>query len=189
MPTPVGHVLGGVAAGWLLVPDAGRREVGSWRTAALLGFAGAAADLDLLTAAHRGPTHSLGAAVLAGLAAWVVARALTREGPARWGLAIAVAWASHVLLDALGTDTSPPLGVPAFWPVSDRWHESGLHVFGAISRRYWRREFWIGNTLAVLRELLVLAPLVWLVIRVSTRASAAFQSRSCPPHEAGPPPR
>jgi inner membrane protein len=155
----------------------------------LLGFAGAAADLDLLTVAHRGPTHSLGAAVLAGLAAWIVARALTREGAARWALAIGAAWASHVLLDALGTDTSPPYGVPAFWPVSDKWHETSVHVFAAISRRYWRREFWIGNTLAVLRELLVLAPIVWLAIRTSTRASAASRSRSCPPPGAAPPPR
>ena len=58
MPSPIGHALGGIAAGWAIAP------VKNARNAVLLAGAGAAADLDLLVGTHRGPTHSLGAAVL-----------------------------------------------------------------------------------------------------------------------------
>jgi hypothetical protein len=62
MPSPVGHALGGIAAGVRLTGNS-RRAL--WTLAGI----GAAADLDLLVGAHRGISHSLGAAVLAGLTA------------------------------------------------------------------------------------------------------------------------
>jgi hypothetical protein len=38
-------------------------------------------------------------------------------------------------------------------------------VFMAISRRYWQRHFYVHNTLAVIREVLILGPAVLLVAR------------------------
>jgi len=172
MPSPVGHVLGGIAAGWNLAPD--RRM----RAALLLGFAGAAADLDLLVGTHRGPTHSLGAAGLTLIAATLLTRNL------RWGSAVSAAWASHVLLDWLATDTSPPIGEMALWPLTRSYYESALHLFPAVSRRYWLAEFWTDNVKALAIELVVLGPIAALVIYVS----APRPSRPCRPRGGAPPP-
>ena len=63
MPSPVGHALGGIVAGWRAVPD-GARRADTLRTALIVGAFGVAPDLDLLVHDHRGPAHSLGAAIL-----------------------------------------------------------------------------------------------------------------------------
>ncbi len=70
----------------------------------IVGAFGAAPDLDLLFHDHRGPAHSLGAAILVALAMSLLTRNL------RWGLAAGLAWTSHVILDWLGNDSSPPIG-------------------------------------------------------------------------------
>jgi len=55
----------------------------------------------------------------------------------------------------------------ALWPFSRASYESDLHVFLAVSRRYWLPEFWRYNLREVRRELLVLAPIAALVVSVS----------------------
>jgi membrane-bound metal-dependent hydrolase YbcI (DUF457 family) len=158
----VGHALGGIAAAWALVPPESRRRhaVGS---AALVAAFGVAPDLDLFLPVHRGVTHSVGAAVLAGLAVLAVTRNI------RWAAAAAAAWTSHVLLDWLGTDTRPPIGVMAFWPFSTQYVESSLHLFPAVSRRYRLAEFWVYNLAALGVELAILVPVTWLVVRACRR--------------------
>ena len=165
MPSPVGHALGGIAAGWGLTPRDARR----WhavRTAAIVAALGVAPDLDLLVHAHRTVTHSVGAACAAGLAAF----AATRRP--RWGVAAAAAWGSHILLDWLGTDTRPPAGLMALWPFSRRYVESAWHLFPAVSRRYWLPEFWFYNLKALAVEVFVMAPIAWLAIVLARRRNA-----------------
>jgi hypothetical protein len=78
-------------------------------------------------------------------------------------LAIAGAYASHVLLDWLGSDTSPPLGIMALWPFTSGYYQSSLNLFDAISRRYWLPdEFIVGNLKAALKEIVILGPFAWL---------------------------
>lgn len=154
MPSPVGHVLGGLAAGWLVEgPQRNRRWL-------VYGVAGVLPDLDLIVGTHRGPTHSVFAAVVVGLAVAALASRARASAPWRLGVAAGAAWASHVLLDWLGSDTSAPIGVMALWPFSRAYFESGLQVFMAVSRRYWLPEFFGHNARAVARELGVLVPLV-----------------------------
>jgi len=131
-----------------------------WRGALLFGFAGMLPDLDLLFGAHSGPTHGLGAALIVGLAIL----ALTRQP--RLGLAAAAAYASHTLLDWLGTDSSAPIGIMSLWPLSRDYYESNIHLFEAISRRYRLPGFWEHNLKAVAWELLILFPPVALVLVV-----------------------
>jgi hypothetical protein len=173
MPSPIGHGLAGVAAGWIVGPSTPRGAVG--RRVAVLMAAGAAPDLDLLFGAHSGPTHGLGAAMVVGLAAFAWLRLRGVRGAARIASAVAAAYASHTLLDWLGTDTSPPIGIMALWPVSREHYESRLHVFMAISRRYWLPEFWTYNLRALARELLILVPIVWIAVawRTGGRRSGA----------------
>jgi hypothetical protein len=52
----------------------------------------------------------------------------------------------------------------ALWPVSGDYYESPLHVFMAISRRYWLPDFWMLNARAIARELAILGPIIMLVV-------------------------
>jgi inner membrane protein len=158
MPSPVGHVLGGVAVGCL----AGRRP--SWGFLALCGVAAALADADfLLPIRHRGISHSIGAAALAGAAAWAGVRLGTpRRDAARIGLAIGAAYATHVLFDWLGADSSAPRGVMALWPFSTNYVISDVSVFHSVERRYWIEGFWRRTAIGMAREVAILAPLAGL---------------------------
>ena len=139
---------------------------------ALYAALGMAADLDLLVGAHSGATHGLGAAVIVGTTVWVVLRIRGVSRVVRTACASAIAYASHTLLDWLGTDSSPPIGIMALWPFSRGYYESSWHVFMAISRRYWLPEFWTFNLYALARELLILVPIA-LVLLLARRRSTA----------------
>jgi membrane-bound metal-dependent hydrolase YbcI (DUF457 family) len=120
----------------------------------LCAAAAAVPDLDFLWSRHNMETHSLGAAVLAG----VVVLAWTRGQAPRLALAVSLAWASHVLFDWLGSDDTPPLGVMALWPVTSEFYFAHAYVFEAISRRAHLPNFWPHNLWAVAKEVLMLAP-------------------------------
>lgn len=185
MPSPIGHAIAGLAAGWLvagaprlapLVPTkvagAFRAKVPAmfWREAGLFGALGALPDIDLLFGAHSGPTHSLGATAVVGLTALALARFFGARRAGRLAMACAAAYASHVLLDWLGSDTSPPLGVMALWPFSQAHFESDMHVFMAISRRYYQGWTFVAqNVRAVCLEMVILAPILVLVGRFRRR--------------------
>jgi membrane-bound metal-dependent hydrolase YbcI (DUF457 family) len=135
----------------------------------LIGLAvlGMAADLDLLVGAHNAQSHSLGAAVLVGAAAAALLLWRRRGAGARvalrFGAVAAVAYGSHVLLDWLDSDTTPPIGVMALWPLDRDYYQSAWSLFLAISRRYDRPGFWRHNLVAVAREVALLGSLYLLV--------------------------
>jgi hypothetical protein len=166
MPSPVGHALGGLAIGWLV---RGNRlnETNGRREAMLFAGLGMLADLDLLFGMHSGPTHGIGAAILAGAFAWLPPMRGSVRARMILTAACILAYGSHTFLDWLGSDTSPPIGIMALWPFSREHFESGLHLFMAVSRRIWQPErFWIHNLIALSRELLILIPplivIAWL---------------------------
>jgi inner membrane protein len=152
-------------AGWIVDPPAPGEKTRVLAYAA----AGMAADLDLLVGAHSGPTHGMGAAAIMGIVSWVILRRTGARRRAMLASAIAIAYASHTLLDWLGTDSSPPIGIMALWPFSHEYYQSTWHVFMAISRRYWLPEFWRFNLLALGRELLILMPIAVVVLAVRGR--------------------
>jgi membrane-bound metal-dependent hydrolase YbcI (DUF457 family) len=142
VPSPVGHLLGGAIVGQLIAPS----------SLLICAVAGALPDIDFLWGGHNQQTHSLGAAVLAGLAvlAW-------KRSP-RLAVAVTLAWASHVLFDWLGSDDTPPIGVMALWPMTSGYYFANAFVFEAITRRYWLDNFITHNAWAVLKEVLILGP-------------------------------
>ena len=158
MPSPVGHALAGLASGWLIRGNRldepyGRRE------AILFAGLGTLADFDLLFGMHSGPTHGVGAAILAGAFAWLPLGHATGRSRLTLALACIVAYGSHTLLDWLGSDTSPPIGIMALWPFSREYYESSLHLFMAVSRRIRQPDrFWVQNLTALARELMILVP-------------------------------
>jgi inner membrane protein len=131
---------------------------------AVFAAAGALPDIDfLLPLEHRGPSHSLFAACLTLGLAWALVRNL------RLSIAVAAAYASHSLLDWLGEDSWSPMGVMILWPLSHEYYVSGIDLFAAVNRRYWTPGFWRGNAVAVLREIVILGPVVWLIRRGARR--------------------
>ena len=161
--------MAGLAAGWLVEGRHGRglraprephsRIAGVYSAALsapafILAAAGMLPDVDLLFGAHSGPTHGVGAAIIAAGAAL----GLTRSW--RWAGAVGAAYASHLLLDWLGTDTTPPIGIMALWPFTREYFQSSLHVFLGVSRELHSPSFWSDNLRAFVRELLVLVPVL-----------------------------
>lgn len=179
MPSPLGHALAGIAAGWAVGPPLRARSADGRRLTSLCALAAMLPDLDLLARVHRGPAHSLAAAATAGGLLWCVAawrsRGMRGRPPAvsaaRLALAVAAAYATHILLDWLGADSSPPIGIMAAWPVSHGFFAAPRPLFLAISRRYWLPDFWMLNLRAVAREVLMLGPLVLMVWRIRRRQS------------------
>jgi membrane-bound metal-dependent hydrolase YbcI (DUF457 family) len=174
MPSPVGHAVAGIACAWLVagVPGGADRRQQALGQSVLFGSLAMLPDLDLLVGAHSGPTHSLGATALVAAAAALLCAA-TRRGlgdaialrPGVFAVACAAAYGSHVLLDWLATDSTPPIGVMALWPMTRQHYESDWHLFMAISRRYHQGWTFIRqNTLALAREMIVLLPALLLLI-------------------------
>ena len=138
MPSPVGHVLGGIAVGFLASRDRG------WRLPVVCGVVAALPDIDfLLPLPHRGPTHSIAAAV-AAFAVTLAITSVAREQLPRLRVATAIGLAvlSHVLFDWLGQDSSTPRGLMALWPLTSTYYVSEVNVFNAVDRRYWLDGFW-----------------------------------------------
>jgi hypothetical protein len=156
MPTPLGHALGAAAAGWAVAPPLSRVDRtlllrrGTWF--AVLGMC---PDLDLLWGLHRGPTHSVGAALIVGLAV----AAFTSN--ARLGAASGCAYATHALLDWLGADSSMPVGIMALWPITWEYYQASTPIFDSVWRRNETPDFWSHNFKAIGKELLVLVPAAW----------------------------
>lgn len=162
MPSPVGHALGGLIVGEILTPSA----------VLICAVAGVLPDIDFAWGGHNRQTHSVGAAVLAGLVvfAWKRDRKLA--------LAVTLSWATHVLFDWLGSDDTPPLGVMALWPLTSSFYFADASVFDAISRRYWLDNFYAHNLWAVIKEFLILGPIALLVWRRRSRTRQSVKVNS-----------
>ena len=196
MPSPLGHAVAGLAAGWLIAgapapqspftptsptapiapiaAPANQPWIATWRAAFVFAGLAVSPDLDLLFHAHSMYTHSIGAALVVLLAV----AALTPAHARRWtaAFACAAAYASHILLDWMGNDTTPPIGIMALWPFTSEYYESNLHFFMAITRRYWLPGFWTHNLIAMLREIGTLVPLalvIYFLRRQRTRTRQA----------------
>lgn len=182
MPSPIGHALGGVAVAWMadLLPNrptTGRPLANSSLTLTCAGLA-ALPDLDLLLPiAHRTVTHSLGAVLTVGLV-MIIAAAVTGKVTRRIALTCMAAYASHLLLDWLQADPTPPYGLQALWPISSTWYISGWNIFRATDRRHLLEVATMKrNIAAVAQELAILVSVVaplWLV-RVKALAGLATE--------------
>jgi membrane-bound metal-dependent hydrolase YbcI (DUF457 family) len=131
----------------------------------MFGALGAAPDLDLLAGLHSMYTHSVGAAALVAAIAFIV----RRPRSARWALACGAALASHILLDWLGSDTTPPIGIMALWPFSTAFYQSPFWIFPAVSRRFGEWSFLTQNLRAVVKELVILLPITAGIAWVRSR--------------------
>jgi hypothetical protein len=176
MPSPLGHVLAGVATAWAadLLPQgsSGRAEIvpaPSRRASPALTVTCAALaalpDVDLVPGLqHRTALHSLSAAIVVMIIAAAVTRWVTGRVGCRVAALCGAAYASHVLLDWLAYDPTWPSGLQVLWPFSHRFFVSGWDVFRATERRevFGAAAIWT-NAKAGVQELAILGPPVaWL---------------------------
>jgi len=178
MPTPVGHALAGVAAGYLLAGRVDRSTLSArgtalaWRSLAsdkrLLLFAGLGvlADIDFLFGVHSAYTHSVGATLVVG----GVAALLNRDHSRRFALAAALAYGTHIVLDWLGSDTVEPLGVMALWPLTTDYFLSGLYWFPSACRQFRELGCWWHNVASIAWEIVFLGPLAFGVLYLNRRS-------------------
>jgi membrane-bound metal-dependent hydrolase YbcI (DUF457 family) len=176
VPTPVGHTLAGIA----IALNVERPPF--WKTTSLFAVVLLAAnlpDFDFIPGYlmgdaarfHWGPSHSIAATILAGLAAGLVC--WKWRGPfLRPALIISAAWASHILLDLLlGPVKGAPFGLELFWPFSHRrvmlpWSVFLLYPGDQIHENPFSALLHPRVWPLVARELMVLGPFVlaaWLI--------------------------
>jgi hypothetical protein len=175
MPSPLAHGLAGLTVHVLAAR--GRDELYDPRRAAVLVGAALAPDLDLLFRVvdgrnhHNHETHSLGAALLAGVVAVLVLPRLQFVRPYALAAFAAVAWTTHVVLDYLNRDTHPPIGIMALWPLDDGFHKFPWPIFLDIGRTLEWVTVW-HNLLAAAWEACVLLPILWAAFRHRSRRLA-----------------
>ena len=163
MPSPIGHTLAGLVVHVATAPDVRDR-----RWAMVMVACANAADVDFAFRLidgrnhHQQWTHSVGCAALAGL----VTAAVTRRP--RLALAAALAWSTHVLLDWLGRDTAPPIGLQALWPFSHEYWKSPLLIFLDVGRQpTWSTV--VHNAQAAALETVILLPVLALALALRRR--------------------
>jgi membrane-bound metal-dependent hydrolase YbcI (DUF457 family) len=177
MPSPVAHILTGLAIAVAAAPADPVRAVGTApRAGPLIPVAvtcaalAALPDLDLLLAGtHRTASHSVVAVALVTFAAAAIAKGASVASARRIAVLCGSAYASHLLLDWLGTDNqNPPFGIQLFWPI-ERWYISGWDLFRSTERRQIFSSATIAHNLRTLvQEVGLLLPVLaatWFVRR------------------------
>ncbi|MFI5184906.1 MAG: metal-dependent hydrolase [Vicinamibacteria bacterium] len=169
MPSPVGHALAGLTVHVLAARHPS--DLHDRRRAAVAVAAALAPDVDLLFRLvdgrnhHDYETHSIGLACAAAFVAFGAARAWGWARPVNLGVTAGLAWVSHVLLDYLNVDTTPPIGIMAFWPITGAFYKFPWPLFLDIGRTL----TWATvrhDALAALWEAAVLTPLLLGVWRL-----------------------
>jgi membrane-bound metal-dependent hydrolase YbcI (DUF457 family) len=173
MPSPIGHALAGVAIAWTGAPRLDHRL-----TLAAAGLA-MLPDIDLvLPIKHRTVTHSVAAVIVVTIIAAVVTGKVTGRVAPRIVTVCAAAYASHLLLDWLGIDTSFPYGLQVLWPFSDRFYISGWDIFGPTSRLgLFTVPAIVMNVESVAREVAILGPIVLASWLIRVKALARFPAK------------
>lgn len=175
MPTPVGHVLGGIMCLFF------NKEfvLKNWPVLCLVVFYALLPDIDFLFGLveglpnkyHHQSTHSFVFIVLAGLLGGFIVNKLKIMQFTKSFVLFTVSGASHLLLDVLALDTKAPFGAPLFWPFSNKFFISPVTIFSDVHRSSSSHTFWASllsshNFETVLIEIAILLPIVILLFFV-----------------------
>jgi membrane-bound metal-dependent hydrolase YbcI (DUF457 family) len=188
MPSTIGHALAGAATAWvcdavpgdrawrLAGPAASRFERAGGALTLVCAALAAAPDLDLLTPWHRTVTHSVGAVIFVAL--FSAAMAVNASRPIlRVTAMCAGAYATHLVLDWLGTDNMAPFGIQALWPFSHAWFISHVDLFRQTARSsFMTAPVALRNLAAVVQEVAILGPIAWCAWSVRVKALAGLAS-------------
>ena len=128
---------------------------------------------------HHGLTHSVGASLIVGFLFAGYFFCCQRRFLAPFIFATA-GYFSHVVLDFFAVDTSMPRGIPALWPFSSEYFISPIAVFSDVRRSasmgtFFQSLFVAHNGWTVLREIIILVPMVLIVQIVKYFKNRTFQ--------------
>lgn len=171
MPSPVGHCLAGLCGYFAAPGERGGRRAGITLAASVLlaNLPDADAIAGLMAGAiaqfHRTASHSLTAVLATGLLAGAVFRWRTGGRAWAWGLWGGCLYLSHLVLDLLVRDPSPPFGIQLLWPISTAYFISPFTPFRRFDyaepgRGLFETVFTHSNFLTISNEVLLLGPCV-----------------------------
>ncbi len=173
MPSTIGHSIAGYVIYRAVSEGSLRLE---WRRFFLYCICSNLPDLDFIPGFllgapnkfHHGVSHSLGFAFGFGFCMSFILLFVKNQSILRSFVIFFGLYFSHVLLDLLSYDSSPPYGVPVLWPITDNYYISPISVFsdiqrGQASETFIRSLFSLHNFLAILIEAVILLPLVIMV--------------------------
>jgi len=180
MPSPVGHILGGLISATLAsgVAQPATKSGLDWRYGLFLVFAANAPDLDFVPGMligsigeyHHLASHSLMAAVIFSALVFVVMQRWRSHEARKWAMLAAVAYLSHILLDLFTADYRAPYGMQLFWPFSQDFFIAPFSIFsdihhGGVGDTLQGTLFLLfsrHNLVAIGLELAILLPVLWL---------------------------
>ncbi|NJO78635.1 MAG: metal-dependent hydrolase [Cyanobacteria bacterium RM1_2_2] len=172
MPSPIGHTIAGFC-GFLLAPK-GLIAKSQFNNTLLASIVLAnLPDIDILPGLvlgnpaifHRQGTHSITASILVGIFVSMLGRwnraSVKFIQLGVWATAL---YFSHIFLDLLVTDPSPPRGVQLLWPFSNAYFISPITIFNGFN--YFDPEIGmlrsvlrLNNLMTALREIVLLMPI------------------------------
>lgn len=171
MPTPIGHVLAGLALHSCANKDF---SINNWQFGLVSLFAVVSPDLDFIPGYfvgnpnkyHHQFTHSFAFAFIVG---FCLALLMSKQNRMRLKLGIYffILICSHLGLDFVTLDRSAPYGEMLLWPFTTSYYISPFVIFSDVKRASSSGEFlpslFNGHNLrTVFYELIILAP-IWLV--------------------------
>lgn len=190
MPTPVGHSLSGAIIYALTTKS--ENLVTSWRWGVTCMFAAALGDIDFLPAlfgnltlansVHRYFTHTLLFAVVVGLAALGILRMLGKPRRIRSAAVLFACLVAHILLDLLGKDYRPPIGVPFLWPFVRRSFSLPVQIFPSLLKDTYAEIVSLHNIGVMAFEVLVLGGLFAIVVAAKKWRGASGQGKEATDH-------
>lgn len=184
MPTPIGHSLCGMTI-YLMLHDG---AITKNDFPAILGYIVLAnlPDIDFapiliygfkaVKMFHQAYTHNLGFCFgSALLIALIVSWRLDRPFLKLFGIFFLLIY-SHVILDSMGYDTNPPLGVQLFYPFTSSHFMFPISLFIGAAKSNYKELFSLWNFYgAVLEVVLFLPPLYFLYHSKSIKLGGKIQ--------------
>ena len=174
MPSPVGHTLMGYI---VYIASNKATDNKQWKYIAFVLLAANAPDLDFIPGLligdpgkfHHGISHSIGFSFCLAVCFSVLLYFLKREKNGRnFAICFFICF-SHIFLDYLTIDTSPPYGAPLFWPLSYTYYHAPFPILPDIQRVSTSNTDFITslvslhNLWAVSVEILILLPILLLL--------------------------
>lgn len=170
MPSPVAHSMMGLA---VYITSTKKEEIiSSWKRFLFFIFLANLPDIDFLPVfifgfsiipnIHQGITHTIGFSIVAGL--FFALLYGSKGGNVLKGFLLVFSLlSSHIFLDYLTVDSTPPYGFKLLWPFSDKPLTSSVSIFDGLAKKSLEELLSYGNFRVVLREMAIFLPLTFLI--------------------------
>jgi inner membrane protein len=171
MCSPFAHTLAGYAIIALAEPQVTFDLRSNWKAMGAGLVFGCMPDADFLVAyytnipalQHHYFSHSIPFVFVIGIITFLLLKPLIRSRALKWTILLTAAYASHLLLDYFTYDGSMPIGIPLYWPFTDKHYVAPFEIFLSIHRGGMETLFGAHNFLAVFREALIFIPIALIV--------------------------